>query len=954
MAPSDVQPVPYAGRNPFKLSLDDLAGLRDQNALTSYGGPRGIAEALHSSVQDGISTDNSETMEARRGVFGINVVPRTPPKSLIRLFFEAFNDFTLIILICAAIVSILLGVLLSDHPEEEWIEGAAILVAVLLVTTVTAINDWSKEKQFRKLDDKNKAYNTVIRDGQMTEIVVDDILVGDIVVIKTGDFVPADGLFLEGNNLLCDESAMTGESDQVPKSAGSVYFLAGTKCTEGSGRMVVIGVGVNTEMGRTMAAIDESAGDNQTPLELKLELMAKRIGQGGLAVGVLVFILLLIYWIVDNVEDGDFSGDDWREVLDFFIVGVVILVVAIPEGLPLAVTISLAYSTIKMFEDQNLVRTLAACETMGGATNICSDKTGTLTQNKMTAVQAWIAGQFVEDITAVQASSEVANLVCSGIAINSSVYSQPDPKNPGKKELVGNKTEIALLNAITHFGLDWEKLRSDQEHPSNVIYPFNSAIKTMSTVVTVDNHRRLYTKGAPDFVIKTCTMVLDEEGKHQPLDDAKREELQQALVKMAGTGLRTLALAYADFEQDTSEKFDGPTAPSKDLTMIGIVGIKDPLRPEVPDAVASCKTAGIFVRMVTGDNILTAQTIARECGILTDGVAIEGKAFREMSEEDRIAILPKLQVMARSNPTDKLLLVETLLSQGEVVSVTGDGTNDAAALSRADVGLAMGIAGTQVAKDASDIVILDDNFSSIVRAVMWGRTVYDNIRKFLQFQLTINLVALVLVTLGAASRRESFPLTPVQMLWVNLIMDTFAALALGTEEPTSDLLLRQPYGRNDRLVNKQMVRNICGQGFVQILVCALIMFTGHKWFNFYIAEASLKHYTMLFNTFVWFQVFNEINSRKLHDDSPGNIFTGLSKNYIFICIVVGTGIFQAVIVEFVGSFADTEGQSWEQWLVAVCLGFLSIPVGTLLRMIPVKNNTVSSSDDVPDLRTGTV
>ncbi len=787
-----------------------------------------------------------------------------------------------------------------------------------------------------------------------------ELVVGDIVGLRTGDIIAADGVFISGGNVACDESAMTGESDAVKKNATKPFFLCGTKMVEGEGRMLVTSVGVNTEIGRTKATIEEETTDAQTPLEVKLEKMAKDIGKLGLMVAVATVIVSVIWWIVLNEREDKskrYTKKELVKLLDFFILGVTILVVAIPEGLPLAVTISLAYSMQRMTKDKCLVRKLAACETCGGVTNICSDKTGTLTENKMTTCALWIGGKLHMSIPAAsELHGPTVERLCDGIAANSTAFETVDAST-GKLMWTGSKTESALLMLSTQLGRPWEGRRKALITSETVAYPFSSAKKTMVTVIRHPQDpdvMREYAKGAPEILLGYATHYLDESGRAAELTVQRRDEILASIEAMANTGLRTLLLADRDFPGCGPQDF--PTTsevPLDRLTVVGVAGIKDPLRQGVPEAVAKCKTAGIFVRMVTGDNVGTAKAIARECGIYTDGVVLEGPVFRAMSEAERIAVLPKLQVIARSSPTDKYVLVDLLIKLGEVVAVTGDGTNDAAALAKADVGLAMGIAGTQVAKDAADIIILDDNFTSIVRAIMWGRSVYDSIRKFLQFQLTVNVVALVLVFVSACARFSS-PLTPVQMLWVNLIMDTFAALALGTEIPTEALLKRKPYGRFESLISRSMIRHILGGAVLQLAVLFILLFLAPR-----IGGASLpngkaladdhknsQHYTLVFNAFVFMQLFNEIASRKLADDSP-HCLSGIHKNKLFGIIVIGSALFQALIVEVGGPVTNTAGLSWQLWLISIAIGTAIIPWSMIVNLIPVGSSSGSQVSPAP-------
>ena len=617
--------------------------------------------------------------------------------------------------------------------------------------------------------------------------------------------------------------------------------------------MLVLSVGEQSDWGRTMAMVQTESVE--TPLQEKLGVLATAIGKLGLAVAVVCFIVLMIRWMVEN---HGFPLSKFAEgPLEYFIFAVTIVVVAVPEGLPLAVTISLAYSMNKMLKDNNFVRVLAACETMGGATAICSDKTGTLTENRMTVVEGWFAGEGEEALErgagAVPAwdalPGPVRALIVDDIALNSKAFLvEPGGGRAGEGvEFVGNRTECALLMLARGWGQDYRTVRKAREHDVATIFNFSSERKMSSVLVRGDGaDLTLLCKGAAEMVLARCVSVLGRDGRPSPLSPELREALEKRVTSMASRGLRTLCLATARVprgdksDAETGEATDEP--PERDMALLCVVGIKDPVRAEVPEAVRTCQRAGIVVRMVTGDNVHTACHIARECGILTEGgVALEGPEFRRMEEAELMSLLPRLQVLARSSPKDKHLLVRTLKRLGEVVAVTGDGTNDAPALKESDVGLAMGIAGTEVAKEAADIVILDDNFSSIVKSVLWGRSVFSNIRKFLQFQLTVNLVALTVAFVAAVTKGEQ-PLNVLQLLWVNLIMDSLAALALATEDPTPDLLEEQPHGRNEPLINRAMGKHIVIQALYQCFWLFLIFYGLPARFSDYHIPSQCQYY----------------------------------------------------------------------------------------------------------------
>eukprot|EP01121_Diplochlamys_sp_Union-15-3_P013197 TRINITY_DN4057_c0_g1_i5.p1 TRINITY_DN4057_c0_g1~~TRINITY_DN4057_c0_g1_i5.p1 ORF type:complete len:646 (-),score=121.13 TRINITY_DN4057_c0_g1_i5:46-1914(-) len=592
----------------------------------------------------------------------------------------------------------------------------------------------------------------------------------------------------------------------------------------------------------------------------------------------------------------------------------------------------------QMKHDKNFVRHLAACETMGGATNICSDKTGTLTENRMTVVEGWIAEkEFNKETDKLDFHPKATDLYTQGVCSNSTTTYHTEDE---KLKIIGNPTEGALLQFSEKLGVHFKKVHD--ACPVVKRFGFTSDRKRMSTLISLEPKGkkpvyRLHVKGASEIILKYCVDCVTSDGKIKKLDGDMLNDLYDKIDEMAGHALRTIGVAYRDFD----EVEEWPEPPEKDLTLIAIIGIEDPLRPEVPEAVATCQRAGIFVRMVTGDNIKTAKKIAEECGILTEGgIAMEGPAFRKLKEEEIDEILPRLQVLARSSPQDKYNLVHRLRVNGEVVAVTGDGTNDAPALKEADVGLSMGIAGTEVAQMASDIIILDDNFASIVKSVLWGRTVFDNIKKFLQFQLTVNVVALVVDFIASVAGSYP-PLKAVQLLWVNLIMDSMAALALGTEKPNRSYLNRKPYGRSGKLLDNKMMKHIGLQAIYQILVCFVLLWLGDQIFHVDPGNDQgnepTVHYTIIFNTFVFCQIFNEFNARKI--DDTFNVFSGLfSKegfNWIFCLIVVITVIVQILFVTFGDKFTSTTKLSIAQWFACVAIGFVTIPLGFLFRLIPV-------------------
>uniref|UniRef100_A0A8C7H9C1 Calcium-transporting ATPase n=1 Tax=Oncorhynchus kisutch TaxID=8019 RepID=A0A8C7H9C1_ONCKI len=1022
----------------FNCSLKELRSLmelRGPEGITRiqecYGDVQGLCTRLKTSPIDGLG-GHADDIARRKEEFGQNVIPPKKPKTFLQLVWEALQDVTLIILEVAAIISLGLSFYRPPDAEREncgkaaggvedegeadtgWIEGAAILLSVVCVVLVTAFNDWSKEKQFRGLQSRIEQEQkfTVVRGGQVIQIHVAEIVVGDVAQVKYGDLLPADGVLIQGNDLKIDESSLTGESDHVKKTLDNdPMLLSGTHVMEGSGKILITAVGVNSQTGiiYTLLGAEEDEDDDEDEKKGRFVIVFDQISGAdrqsskiwnsesafdfhsrlsqfviikdiflfhcvhsypftcpGLFMSGLTVIILITLFMVDTFW---IQGLPWvadctpiyiQFCVKFFIIGVTVLVVAVPEGLPLAVTISLAYSVKKMMKDNNLVRHLDACETMGNATAICSDKTGTLTMNRMTVVQAYLGDRHYRVVPEPDLiPGKVLDLLIMGIGVNCAYTSKimSPEKEGGLPRQVGNKTECALLGFALDLRRDYMTIRNEvPEEKLFKVYTFNSVRKSMSTVLkNADGSYRMFSKGASEILLKKCCKIMTANGEAKVFKSRDRDDVVKKVIEpMASEGLRTICLAYRDFPPaDGEPDWENETDILTGLTCLCVVGIEDPVRPEVPDAIKRCQRAGITVRMVTGDNINTARAIASKCGILQPGddfLCIDGKEFNrrirnelgEIEQERIDKIWPKLRVLARSSPTDKHTLVKgimdsTVQEPRQVVAVTGDGTNDGPALKKADVGFAMGIAGTDVAKEASDIILTDDNFSSIVKAVMWGRNVYDSISKFLQFQLTVNVVAVIVAFTGACITQDS-PLKAVQMLWVNLIMDTFASLALATEPPTESLLLRKPYGRNKPLISRTMMKNILGHAVYQLTIIFTLLFAGEQMFDIDSGRYAplhappSEHYTIVFNTFVMMQLFNEINARKIHGER--NVFDGIFKNMIFCSIVFGTFVIQIVIVQFGGKPFSCVCLTIDQWLWCVFLGFGCLLWGQVVTTVP--------------------
>ncbi|KAI0067278.1 calcium-translocating P-type ATPase [Artomyces pyxidatus] len=986
------------------------------------------------------------TLEDRQRVYGHNVLPSRSSKSLLSLMWTALKDKVLVLLSIAAVVSLALGFFQdfgttrpAGEPPVDWVEGVAIIIAIAIVVMVGSLNDWQKERQFKVLNEKKEERQVkVMRDGVEHLIDVQDVVVGDIALLEPGEVVPCDGVFLSGHNVRCDESGATGESDAIKKlsyegcialrnkklaeyspdassadlegqegDAGGdqrhthpsgmdllghtdCFIVSGSKVLEGVGSYVVISVGTKSFNGRIMMALRRDS--ENTPLQLKLNDLAELIAKFGSIAGLLLFSALMIRFFVQLGQGSpprtpSQNGIAFTQIL---IIAVTLVVVAVPEGLPLAVTLALAFATKRMTREKLLVRVLGSCETMANASVICTDKTGTLTQNEMTVVagSVGIHAKFVRQFDENQTRSNVdeererserkhtldfsldltkldrtltpqlRELFNSAIAVNSTAFEDRD--ETGTTVFIGSKTETALLKFAKELG--WANYKETRDSAEIVqMIPFSSERKAMGVVVTLPGGRkRLYLKGASEILTEKCTRHVvvyqdaaaegrgNGEVETADISELDRDNISRTITFYASQTLRTIALCYRDFEEwpplkarltDANEvEFDDLAT---DLSLIGITGIEDPLREGVREAVANCVKAGVQVKMCTGDNVLTARSIAQQCGIYTaGGIVMEGPVFRQLPPRVMKSIVPRLQVLARSSPEDKRILVEALKELGDIVGVTGDGTNDGPALKTAHVGFSMGIAGTEVAKEASDIILMDDNFSSIVKAIMWGRCVNDAVRKFLQFQISTNVTAVVITFVTAiASDQESSVLSAVQLLWINIIMDTFAALALATDPASPALLDRKPDKKTDPLFTVDMIKQILGQSTYQIVIVLIFHFLGSRILGYHpTSDSTLQQHqdrivqTLVFNAFVFAQIFNSVNSRRL--DKKYNIFEGMLQNWYFMTITFIEVAVQVLIV-FVGSSAfQVTRIGGREWGISLALGVVSIPLGALIRWVP--------------------
>ena len=850
---------------------------------------------------------------ASRQKYGENLL--TPPKrpSIWKLYLEKFQDPVIRVLLVAAVFSLIISII-----ENEYAETIGIFFAIFLATGIGFYFEYDANKKFDLLNAVGEETPvTVIRNGKVKEIPRKEIVVGDIVILNTGDEIPADGTLVEAVSLQVNEANLTGEL-MVNKTTDPEHFddeatypsnavMRGTTVTDGHGTMRVDRVGDATEIGKVARQSTEQS-DEKTPLNIQLEKLANLIGKVGFTIAILTFVIftskdLYAYFTANTVQ----TWEQWLEVaqivLKYFMMAVTLIVVAVPEGLPMSVTLSLALNMRRMLKTNNLVRKMHACETMGAITVICTDKTGTLTQNLMQVHEA-------------QVDESNPELVAESIAVNSTAFLEE--KAEGEKPSgVGNPTEVALLLWLNGKGANYISLR-ENAHTVNQL-TFSTERKYMATLVDspVMNKRVLYIKGAPEIVMSKCSLSND-----------KIKAYNEQLLAYQNKAMRTLGLAYRIIPEGKSEDCAELVAEGG-MTFLGIFAISDPIRPDVPDAVKKCQSAGIGVKIVTGDTPGTATEIARQIGLWTENDTernrITGTDFAALSDEEALERVLDIKVMSRARPMDKQRLVQLLQQKGAVVAVTGDGTNDAPALNHAQVGLSMGT-GTSVAKEASDITLLDDSFHSIATAVMWGRSLYKNIQRFIVFQLTINVVALLSVLLGAFFG-SALPLTVTQMLWVNLIMDTFAAMALASISPSMDVMNEKPRKRTDFIISKAMQKNIFGTG-----ICFLIVLMGlMAYMNNSATGMDVHNLTIFFTVFVMLQFWNLFNASVFGTNHSIFKDAGHALGMLSVALIILVG--QFIIVTFGGKVFRTEALPLMDWLYIIGGTSIVLWIGEIWRGI---------------------
>ena len=830
---------------------------------------------------------NPEQVEKSRSTYGTNSFVRQSHESLAKRIWDASTEPMLVMLIFAAIITLAVNITrYFTGGEYNFLECVGIFAAIALSVVITIITEGKSAKAFEALNKINEdTLIKVIRNGEPQLITQKEIVVGDIIMIETGDKIVADGRLFSSNDLSVDESALTGESLPVKKDAEFVcqkstpvaeranMLYSGCFVSAGNGQMLVTGVGNDTEFGQIAQELS-SIEKTTTPLQEKLDKLGKQITVLGASAAAIVFAIEVLQFVMNGQLNLD-------TVSDAFITSIVLIVAAVPEGLPTIVAVSLALNIIKMSKENALVKKMIACETIGCVNIICSDKTGTLTENRMTVQKIYTGGELIDP---EQLKDE---MLLKNYCINSNAnISEED----GSWSFIGNPTEGSLLAAAAKAGVDYQELR----HAADIVrvFPFSSQNKDMSTIVRENGKEILYVKGNPEKIISLCTGISEEEKEK---NFHLMEEFQNKAGRLLAFAHKELEGQYNDEEQDEVEQ---------GLIYDGFVVISDPLSPDVYESIRNCRSAGIEVKMLTGDNIRTARAIANELHMLDDDhIAVEAVDIEKLTDEELKEALKKIQVIARSTPLVKMRVVKLLKEQGNVVAVTGDGINDAPAIKHADVGIAMGIAGTDVTKEASDMVLLDDSFSTIIKAVQWGRGIYENFKRFIQFQLTVN-VSSVVVVICSILAGFSAPFTALELLWINIIMDGPPALTLGLEPIRPDLLKHKPTRRNENIISKKMLLRI----FVNGIFISVIFMLQH--FKNFLGAAPEEEATVLFTLFVLFQLFNAFNCREL-DDTP--MFKNLLKNKLMLGVFLLVLILQGIITQFGAAVFETVPLSAAMW-----------------------------------------
>ncbi|XP_037491919.1 calcium-transporting ATPase 4, plasma membrane-type isoform X2 [Jatropha curcas] len=865
--------VVQAGFGIDSVILSSMVSAGKIQVLQELGGIEGVARFLSVSLDRGISTLERPPISVRQKIFGSNLNKEKPPRSFWKFSWEVLQDRTLILLLFCAVASMLLGVSSEGWPNGMH-EGWGIIFCTILVILITSITNYRQHLVFRRLvEEKKKISVLVTRDGRKQKLSIYDLVVGDVVHLSVGDQVPADGIYISGNSLLIDASCLSGESCPVDKHEGKPFLLSGTKVLDGSCKMLVASVGKQTILGRLMETLNEW-GEDETPLQVKLNSVARVVGNIGLFFSLLVFLVLTQRFLLEKASHNvlmDWSSKDASKLLNYVVIAVSIFMGAFPKGLPLAVILSRLFAMRRLKNRSALVRHPSACEIMGSVSCICTDKTGTLTTSNMTVDKLWICDRLIEGVETSALRSAVYRRVLDVLLqiIFKNTSAEVVEIDDGKT-ILGSPIESALLE----YGLLLDSDFNAQLSESNIVkvVPFHPMRKKMSVVVALPAGNLLVlTKGAPEVILDLCEKVFDCNGEPIPLAEAKRQVIMDIVIALSREGLSTLCFASKEIPGTSDEK----ELPTNGYTLVAVVGIKNPVRQGVKRAFQACLDAGISICVITGDNMNTAEAVAKECGILTDdGLAIEGSDFRNKRIEEKS--LPKVQV----------------------------------------------------AKESADVIMKDDDFTSIVDLIKTGRAVYLNIQKAIQFLLTINIVVLMLSSFSAIISWSAF-ITPFQLLWVDMVVGILGSLLLAANPPSDSIMQRVPFRKDMDLITPTMWINTIGQSIHQMVVLLIFKINGRSLLNLTGTKADSVLDTFIFNTFVFFQVFNAINN---HEVQKLNVFRGLF-NWHFFAVMAFIVVSQVIIVELWGSFSNTVPLCWELWVISALLASTSMILAAMLKLI---------------------
>lgn len=857
-----------------------------------------VASRLETNAKSGIPGDSGD-VKRRQEKYGINKLSPPEKEPFYKKVLDNLKEPIIVVLLIACVLSIAI---------KEYKDGTGVGVAIFLSTFISVYMEGRGDKALEKLNEVASNIKVkVLRYAKLEQINSEDVCAGELISLEAGDKVPADGRLVECDGLEVDESILTGESLPVKKHCNTIlekvgladkknFVYSGTYVSKGRGKFLATGVGDHTEIGAIAKNLSE-AEDSKTPLQQKLADFGKKISIACTIVAGILFVMQVL-------KGGDYSFGGLK---DAFEVSIALIVAAVPEGLPTMIALTLAFNTLKMKDKNALVRKMIACETIGSVDVICSDKTGTLTMNKMTIVKAWIEGKFINP-------SELNN---DRMITNMAVNSTADViEEDGQIKDIGSSSECAMLRCLKTLGMYYKNIRDGATVVK--VFDFSSDRKMMSTIIDTGGNFRytIYSKGAPERILdRSNTAYIN--GELQAITPKLKAEIEAGIKELQSNAMRVLAFA----EKTSSDVTDLEN--ENGLTFVGFVGIEDPARPDVKDAIAKCHAAGIDVKMLTGDNKVTAAAIAKQLGMIKgDSLVFEVKEIETLSDAELIKILPKIVVIARCTPAFKQRVARLLKAMDKSVAMTGDGVNDSPALKEADVGIAMGITGTEVAKQASDIVLLDDSFSTIAIAIMWGRGIYRNFQRFITFQLTVNVVAFV-TAFAATILGFGLPFTTLQLLWVNIIMDGPPALSLGLEPPRPELMLEKPIPRKASIITKDMLKKVVMNGaYIAVSILALMKYQ-------FLGGTPEQQSTIVFSCFVFFQIWNSFNCREFGLDS---VFPNFLKNRVALLLIGGAGLVQILLVQIAGSWFDTVPLPAEIWGMIIAYTFSVIIVSEILKV----------------------